>query len=384
MKYKHTITIADVQINIVTEEEPEVVEAVVGILDRRIREIFVRSDNRCPKIEAALLCALDYCIEKNNLQETISRMEEELRGIDVKALVAELAELKSEKEQLCGQLTYAEEQARTFKNGADIANDQINILKTQVEAAAELAATNDALVAKVAELEAALAEKSAELEAKSAEINTKTEELRAKSDALEAKSEELETVAANLAKAEERIADLESEIDDLEDELDELEDEIDDLEEKLEDFEDEEEEDDEDDIEELEEEPEEDEELEVEIVVEEDTAEEIEEEEEAPETVQVEEVTEELETAESEEKAEEVEKRPVAAIADDIEEDFEMEMKPLRRGSSESVVASEPEKKEEEKPEDKADEGKPTVEQEKQKAHKRVRSMFDLITFDNV
>ena len=94
MKYKHTITIADIQMNIVTEEEPEVVEAVVGILDRRIREIFLKSENRCPKIEAALLCALDYCAEKNKLQETINRMEDERRGIDIEAMLAELAELR--------------------------------------------------------------------------------------------------------------------------------------------------------------------------------------------------------------------------------------------------------------------------------------------------
>ena len=119
MKYKHTITIADIQMNIVTEEEPELVEAMVGILDRRIREIFLKSENRCPKIEAALLCALDYCAEKNKLQETINRMEEERRGIDIEAMMAELAELKSENENLTTKLTYTEDQARTMKNGID-------------------------------------------------------------------------------------------------------------------------------------------------------------------------------------------------------------------------------------------------------------------------
>ena len=223
MKYKHTITIADVQINIVTEEDPKVVEAMVGILDRRIREIFVRSDNRCPKIEAALLCALDYCIEKNTLQETINRMEEELGGVDVKALVAELAELKSEKEQLCGQLTYAEQQARNMKNDVDIANDQIRILQTQVESATEVTAANADLAAKVAELEAALA--------------AKDEAIAAKDGELEAKNGEIEKLTKTCTKAEERISELEKEIEDLEETIDELECEIVNLEEEIEDLE---------------------------------------------------------------------------------------------------------------------------------------------------
>ena len=58
MKQKYTITIAAVQMNIITDEAPEAVETVVGILDRKMREISLKSGNRCPKNEAALLCAL--------------------------------------------------------------------------------------------------------------------------------------------------------------------------------------------------------------------------------------------------------------------------------------------------------------------------------------
>ena len=103
MKYKHTITIADIQMNIVTEEEPEVVEAVVGILDRRIREIFLKSENRCPKIEAALLCALDYCSDRIRAQRKVKAVESKLAMTEAtldeliaenEALKAELAELK--------------------------------------------------------------------------------------------------------------------------------------------------------------------------------------------------------------------------------------------------------------------------------------------------
>jgi len=157
MKYKHTITIADIQMNIITEEDPEVVESMVGILDRRIREIFLKSENRCPKIEAALLCALDYCAEKNKLQETVNRMEEERRGIDIEAMLAELEALKEENRELNEKLTYTEDQAHTLKNGIDIANDQIRILKAQVDNANTVSEANEALNDKLAELEEALA-----------------------------------------------------------------------------------------------------------------------------------------------------------------------------------------------------------------------------------
>ena len=81
----------------------------------------------------------------------------------------------------------------------------------------------------------------------------------------------------------------------------------------------------------------------------------------------------------------ETEKRPVAAIADNIEDAFELDMKPLRRGTVDGNQLTIDSQLEDvaEPPAEKAEE-KSAVEKEKQKAHKRVRSMFDLITFDNV
>ena len=39
MKQKYTITIADTEMNVITEESPDFVDEIVGILDRKIREI---------------------------------------------------------------------------------------------------------------------------------------------------------------------------------------------------------------------------------------------------------------------------------------------------------------------------------------------------------
>ncbi len=74
MKQKHSLNIADLQINVVTEAPAEDVEKISGMLDRKMREIYLAS--RCPKTEAALLCALDFCAERLALQEQIAALEE--------------------------------------------------------------------------------------------------------------------------------------------------------------------------------------------------------------------------------------------------------------------------------------------------------------------
>ena len=57
---KHTITIADIDLNITTDESPEMVDHLVTLLDRSIRDLLIRLP-RLSKSEAAILCAVDYC-----------------------------------------------------------------------------------------------------------------------------------------------------------------------------------------------------------------------------------------------------------------------------------------------------------------------------------
>ena len=77
MKQKYAITVADVQMNVVTDESPEAVEALVSLVDRKMREIMGGS-SYCPKTEAALLCALDYCSERIKSQRRVKALETKL------------------------------------------------------------------------------------------------------------------------------------------------------------------------------------------------------------------------------------------------------------------------------------------------------------------
>lgn len=97
MKQKYTLSIADMQINVVTEESRETVDKLVGILDRKMREITLQS-KKCPKNEAALLCALEFCADKIALKEELEKCNDKLQTAYEKAETAQRAKEKLEEE----------------------------------------------------------------------------------------------------------------------------------------------------------------------------------------------------------------------------------------------------------------------------------------------
>ena len=101
MKQKYSITIAGVQMNVVTDESPEAVEALVGLVDRKMNEI-TRGTNLVPKSEAALLCALDYCSERIKSQRKVKALETKLAYAEtaVEELEAENEALRRELDEL--------------------------------------------------------------------------------------------------------------------------------------------------------------------------------------------------------------------------------------------------------------------------------------------
>ena len=96
MKQRYKITIADIPMNVVSDESPEAVEALVGVIDRHLREIYLKS-NRCSKTEAALLCALDYCSDKIKSQRKVKKLESMIAEYELKIseLEEEIAELEA-------------------------------------------------------------------------------------------------------------------------------------------------------------------------------------------------------------------------------------------------------------------------------------------------
>lgn len=97
MKTRYTITIADMQMNVLTEESEASVNELVTTIDRRIREINTRS-RHCSKTEAALLCALDYCADKFKAQRRQKTLEAQLTvaTAQINSLKAEVADLKAQ------------------------------------------------------------------------------------------------------------------------------------------------------------------------------------------------------------------------------------------------------------------------------------------------
>ncbi len=74
MKQKYTLNIADLQLSVISDAPADEVEKLGGILDRKMREIYLKS--RCPKTEAALLCALEFVADRTTLAEKNAELED--------------------------------------------------------------------------------------------------------------------------------------------------------------------------------------------------------------------------------------------------------------------------------------------------------------------
>ncbi len=144
MKQKYKLSIADVELNVTVDESPETVEYIVGVIDRRMREILLKS-KYCPKTQAALLCALDLCADKvkakeeiEKLQEEIEALEEKVKAADDKYARAQGLTVKLEKEKARLEIENMKLRAaiETAKNGGSVTDIDVNELAVPEEPAA--------------------------------------------------------------------------------------------------------------------------------------------------------------------------------------------------------------------------------------------------------
>ena len=112
MHQKYTLTISDIEINVISDESPEAVEALVALVDRKMREISSKSRN-CSKTEAAILCSLDYCSDKMRAQRKVKMLESKVANTEtaMDELIEENEALKQEIAALKKQLESAEKLA---------------------------------------------------------------------------------------------------------------------------------------------------------------------------------------------------------------------------------------------------------------------------------
>ena len=105
MKQRYTITIADMEVNVVSDGSPEAVESLVGIVDRKMREILL-ANRRCSKSEAALLCALDYCSDKLDAMRKQKQLEGtlDMKDAELRSMQKELDALKKDNDKLLFEL----------------------------------------------------------------------------------------------------------------------------------------------------------------------------------------------------------------------------------------------------------------------------------------
>ena len=104
MRQKFSITVADVPMNIVCEETPELVDAAVKALDEQVRGLISNKAHFCTKTEAALLVALDQYTRCVHLEEKVRELEEFLHKADPNGETLESSLIRGENETLRAEL----------------------------------------------------------------------------------------------------------------------------------------------------------------------------------------------------------------------------------------------------------------------------------------
>lgn len=104
MKEHYNIEISDIQLTIVSDEPEDFVNSTVAKINERVNDLIVRN-KRCSKLDAALLCALDYCGEFAKAERRIRNLEAQISLYD--------ANLKRMREEIAAKNNDAPDSVRT-------------------------------------------------------------------------------------------------------------------------------------------------------------------------------------------------------------------------------------------------------------------------------
>lgn len=80
MKERYNIEISDIQLSVVSDEPEDFVNSIVEKINERVNDLIVRN-KRCSKLDAALLCALDYCGECTKAEKRIRNLEAQILAL---------------------------------------------------------------------------------------------------------------------------------------------------------------------------------------------------------------------------------------------------------------------------------------------------------------
>ena len=128
MKQKFSVNIADVQMNIICDETPELVDTAVAELDRQIRSL-TAGGSSCTKTEAALLSALDYSARVMHREERIKELEAYISATDPTGDTYEANLLRGENEALRAEL----DELRSKEYNAEVIQNENEWLKDYLQ-----------------------------------------------------------------------------------------------------------------------------------------------------------------------------------------------------------------------------------------------------------
>ena len=82
MKERYEVSIAGTEMVLISEESEDYVKNLAQILDRRVMDMVIVK-NRCTKIEALTLCAMDYLDMALKLKAELEAVKDELEEVKI-------------------------------------------------------------------------------------------------------------------------------------------------------------------------------------------------------------------------------------------------------------------------------------------------------------